>query len=154
MPFSNLSRKRHAVLWIAFLGIAACGAEPGRARAETRTTSGDSGRVCVEKLPAFRPLEEYYGKRPRPGSQSEFRILLDDADTLSIRSGMGGVFGNLKGSALHRVRIFLDGKPREDFLFDFRERGSKRLCLYYRKTYGTWSLDPADWRRKTCPCPP
>lgn len=154
MPFSNLNRKRYAVLGIAFLGVVACRAESGRARAEARATPGDSGTVCVEKLPAFRPLEEYYGRRPRPGSQSEFRILLDEADTLSVQSGMSGVFGNLKDSTRHRVRIFLDGKPREDFLFDFRERGSKRLCLYYRKSYGTWSLDPAAWRKKTCVCPP
>jgi hypothetical protein len=154
MPFSNLSRERHTLIWIAFLSVAACRAESGRARAETRDIPEDSGTVCVEKLPAFRPLDEYYGKRPRAGSQSEFRIILDDADTLSIRPGMGGDFGKLKDSTRHRVRIFMDGKPREDFHFDFRERGSMRLCLYYRKSYGTWSLEPADWRRKTCACPP
>lgn len=153
MTYSNLGRNTQAALWLALFVVSACRAEPWRKRTETRASSDDSGSICVEKLPAARPLEEYYGPKPRPGSKSVFLIILNDADTVTITSGAGGFFGKLKYAARHRVRILLDDKPREAFTFDFKERGSSQLCLFYRKPYGTWSLEPVAWRKNTCACP-
>jgi hypothetical protein len=117
------------------------------------TNDTPSGKICVARFPKINPLDSYLGTRARPSSKSVFRVVLDNIDSASITSDSGAAFVKMDTSVSHKLKISLDGTLRENFKFDFKTRGSISLCLFYRKAYGTWSLEPLKWHEKKCSCP-
>jgi hypothetical protein len=121
-----------------------------------KTKSGQAntlfGKVCVGGLPLLNSLDAYFGSKPRPNSRSIFRIILDGHDSLVVTSDSGAVFPNVDTSIIHRLKITMDGKPRESFKFSFKKKGSASLCLFYSKPHGTWSLEPLAGREGKCGC--
>jgi hypothetical protein len=127
---------------------------------ESSTHSGNSGptsiltgKICVAPIPKINPLESYLGSKPRPNARSVFKVTLDSRDSAFVSSDSGALFGRIDTTASHHLKIALNGSPRENFKFDFKKRGSNNLCLFYRKAYGTWSLEPLKWHEKKCGCP-
>jgi hypothetical protein len=79
-------------------------------------------------------------------------IILDGHDSIIVTSDSGAVFPKVETSVSHRLKIYLEGTLRESFRFSFKKKGSRSLCLFYRKPYGTWSLEPLAGREEKCRC--
>jgi hypothetical protein len=110
-----------------------------------------SGLVCVAKIPKA-TNELYLGTKPPAKTKSTFLVTLDGRDSARTTSDSGAQFSKVDTSKAHKIRIYFDGKVRDSFEFDFQTRGSKSLCLYYRKPYGTWILEPLSWHANKCSC--
>jgi hypothetical protein len=119
---------------------------------EGRVEENREGKLCVARLPKLNSLDLYLGSKPRPNSKSVFQIVLDEHDTASVNSDSGAMFAKVDTTRKHNIKISLGGSPRENFKFTFKAKGSTSLCLFYRKAYGTWSLEPLAWNKGKCSC--
>jgi hypothetical protein len=67
-----------------------------------------------------------------------------------VSPSKAGIIDSLLTAEKQKVTIKVNGKNITSFYFNFKDYGSDTLCLWYKKGYGTWSLNSMP--SKHCKC--
>lgn len=99
-----------------------------------------TGFVCIAPVPKpnDRPIDL---ANPGGGNRSfNFVVQIDNQPKVVVGHEKSWLVADLALNDSHLVRIFRDGKPYASFRFRFSEYKEKKLCLWFRALYETWSL--------------
>lgn len=112
----------------------------------------DFGSVCIAGVPKPASGDTSLSNPTGGGRTLNYSIQIDKRPVTQVSNEKATLVSGLELKGRHLIKIRRDGKVVESFWFSFEKEGSKKLCLWFKPLYETWSLWPAEEGGKKCRC--
>lgn len=136
---------------MALIGLLIPLAIAGDAAAQ-ETASASVGDICVMAIEKASSGEQSLANPAGGGRVFEYTVQVDDRKPSSVSFERNVLLADLATSRRHLVVIRNQGRRVSSFWFDFESAGDRRLCLWFKELYETWSLSPAKHLGGRCGC--